>query len=123
VLEEPLPLKASAAVPTAVFCVPLELSNKATVPTAVLESAMFSASAPAPTPVLKVPVLSVKMFGNDEIRMSNAERTTRFLNQETRNRGNGISEIDGKGVQGSAERVGRRVSFKLGNGRKASCGC
>src|SRR5205823_11174958 len=29
-------------------------------PTAVLESALFSASAPAPTPVLKLPVLSAK---------------------------------------------------------------
>jgi hypothetical protein len=35
--------------------------------------------------------------------MSNAERTTRLLNQEKRNRGNGISEIEGKGAQGSAE--------------------
>ena len=32
------------------------------------------------------------------------------------NRGNGISEIEGKGAQGSAERVGRRVRFNRGNG-------
>jgi len=32
------------------------------------------------------------------------------------NRGNGNSEIEGKGAQGSAERVGRRVSFNRGRG-------
>ncbi len=38
----------------------------------------------------------------------------RETNQETRNRGNGISEIEGKGATGSAERVGKRASFKTG---------
>ena len=32
-------------------------------------------------------------FGNDKIRMSNAERTTRLLNQEKRNRGNGQGRL------------------------------
>jgi hypothetical protein len=33
------------------------------------------------------------------------------LNQEKRNRGKGISETEGKGAQGSAERVGSPASF------------
>jgi hypothetical protein len=33
------------------------------------------------------------------------------LNQEKRNRGKGISETEGKGAQGSAERDGSRASF------------
>ena len=65
-LTSPLPLKKSALVPTAVFCVPLLLSNKATAPTAVLESMAFNASdwpnasAPAPTVVLKPPMVLAK---------------------------------------------------------------
>ena len=59
-LTSPLPLKRSALVPTAVFCVPLLLSNKAAAPTAVLESMVFNASAPPPTPVLKLPMVLTK---------------------------------------------------------------
>src|SRR5262249_60303391 len=44
----------------AVFCVPLVLSKSAAAPTAVLESALLRASAPPPTPVLKLPVVSKK---------------------------------------------------------------
>jgi len=32
--------------------------------------------------------------------------------QNVQNRGNGISQIEGKGAMGSAERGGRRASFK-----------
>src|SRR6266481_6165083 len=60
VLEPPLSLKTSESVPTAVFCVPLVLSNNAAAPTAVLESALLRVSAPPPTPVLKLPVVSKK---------------------------------------------------------------
>jgi hypothetical protein len=35
---------------------------------------------------------------------------------QTRNRGNGISEIEGKGAMGSAEQGGSRASFNRGNG-------
>src|SRR5213592_1119218 len=44
----------------AVFCVPVVLSKSAAAPTAVLESALLSASAPPPTPVLKLPVVFKK---------------------------------------------------------------
>src|SRR5437899_12196991 len=44
----------------AVFCVPVVLSKSAAAPTAVLESALLRASAPPPTPVLKLPVVSKK---------------------------------------------------------------
>ena len=47
-------------VPVAVFSVPVVLSKSAAAPTAVLESALLRASAPPPTPVLKLPVLSKK---------------------------------------------------------------
>ena len=40
------------------FSVPMELSKSAATPTAVLESALLRASVPAPTPVLKLPVVS-----------------------------------------------------------------
>src|SRR5439155_10535694 len=42
----------------AVFCVPVVLSKSAAAPTAVFESALLRASAPPPTPVLKLPVVS-----------------------------------------------------------------
>src|SRR5262249_496774 len=59
-LAEPVLLKTSVSVPTAVFCVPVGLSKSATAPTAVLELALLRGNAPAPTPVLKLPVVSKK---------------------------------------------------------------
>jgi hypothetical protein len=54
-----------------------------------------------------------RMLGNDEIRMSNAERTTRFLNQEIRNPGNRISEMEGKAASvAAAESDYERVSIE-----------
>ncbi len=37
------------------------------------------------------------------------------VNQENRNRGNGISEIEGKAASVAASERGQRVSFKAGN--------
>jgi len=37
------------------------------------------------------------------------------VNQENRNRGNGISEIEGKAARVAASERGQRVSFKAGN--------
>jgi len=37
------------------------------------------------------------------------------VNQEIRNRGNGISEIEGKAARVAASERGQRVSFKAGN--------
>lgn len=44
----------------AVFSVPVVLSKSAAAPSAVFESALLRTSAPAPTPVLKLPVLFEK---------------------------------------------------------------
>jgi hypothetical protein len=53
--------------------------------------------------------------------MGSAERVGR---RASFNRGNGISEIEGKGAMGSAERVGRRASFKSGTEAKGFlCPC
>ncbi len=37
------------------------------------------------------------------------------MNQESRNRGNGISEIEGKAARVAASERGQRVSFKAGD--------
>ena len=44
--------------------------------------------------------------------------TERVGRRASFNRGNGISEIEGKGAMGSAERVGRRASVKSGTEAK-----
>ena len=51
---------------------------------------------------------------NDEARMQSDKGMTKIVAAATapRNRGKGISEIEGKGAQGSAEQGGRRASFK-----------
>src|SRR5206468_2234635 len=59
----PVSLKRSASVPRAVLSWPEVLSNIAAVPTAVLESdpaPLVRASAPAPRPVLKLPLPTIK---------------------------------------------------------------
>jgi hypothetical protein len=42
-------------------------------------------------------------------------RKPRRVNQESRNRGNGISEIEGKAARVAASERGQRVSFKTGD--------
>jgi hypothetical protein len=42
-------------------------------------------------------------------------RKPKRVNQENRNRGNGISEIKGKAARVAASERGQRVSFKAGN--------
>jgi hypothetical protein len=42
-------------------------------------------------------------------------RKPRRVNQESRNRGNGISEIEGKAARVAASERGQRVSFKAGD--------
>ena len=51
---------------------------------------------------------------NEFSELPRSTRSSRryFESGNDRNRGNGISEIEGKGAMGSAERVGRRASFK-----------
>jgi hypothetical protein len=68
------------------------------------------------------PLLRIRCSGATAETISSprrARRSRRYFesgNQEPRNRGNGISEIEGKDVQGSVEPVGRRASFNRGNG-------
>ena len=61
-----------AAAPTAVFRVPSTLSIRAAVPTAVFESAWLRTSVPAPAPVLKLPVKSLRERKPTECRVSSA---------------------------------------------------
>jgi hypothetical protein len=55
----PVSLSSSAAVPLAVFSVPVVLKKSAAAPVAVFESAVLRSSAPAPTAVLKLRVVTV----------------------------------------------------------------
>ena len=52
-------LNSSAAVPLAVFSVPVVLNKSAAAPVAVFESAVLRSSAPAPRAVLKLPVVTL----------------------------------------------------------------
>jgi hypothetical protein len=58
-LSLPVELKISANPPWAVFAAPVVLSKSAPAPVAVFSSPLFNASVPAPTPVLKLAVVSV----------------------------------------------------------------